>query len=209
MARNKHTIITISLFTLLIGLGVPSLGGAEVYKIINPDGSVSYTDQPTENAEQISTEPSPPITTSKPAKTTRKTPAADSTTTSEKQAEPVTYTSFSIVAPKNGESIRANNGTITVTIKIIPGLAANQGDKITLFLDGKPVGKPGSQTSFKLQNLDRGSHTVSATLKNAKGQILHAAPSVSFHIIRAHINSKNHHNKFPNFPVSKQANNAQ
>ena len=169
---------------------LPTLAFAQVYKITNPDGSVSYTDQPQGKSKEVTPKP---IQTYSAPPSIKATPSSSSTETSSddetKKETAATYTNVAITAPKNGAAIRANDGNVNVLIDVQPGLNASLGDTITLLLNGKAVGKPGSKTGFQLNNLNRGSHTLKAILKSANGETLFSSPSVTFTIHRAHINS--------------------
>ena len=122
MLNHKQVIAWILLCAL------PTFSAASVYKITHPDGSVSYSDQPSDNAQQIITPVAP---SSSPApKQKPKTSSSAQSKEPEKEDKPVVYTSFSIASPQNGATIRANDGKLTVSIKIVPGIVAAQGDLI-------------------------------------------------------------------------------
>ncbi len=162
---------------------------AQVYKTINPDGSVTYTDQAGERAEPVHIAPiqlySPPTTKNNNAKQ----PSQSATNQQPDTANntPTVYTEFYIASPQHDSAIRANAGTLTLTLSLTPPLNIKQGDKIMLSLDGQTVGKPSTQLSYTLTNLDRGSHTLSASLINASGAIIKVTTPITVHILRAHI----------------------
>ncbi len=185
MPPIKPSPILITLSLLL----TPYHALGQVYKTINPDGSVTYTDQAIESAEPVHIAPiqlySPPTTKTNKAKqpsqsATNQQPDTASNT-------PTVYTEFYIASPQHDSAIRANSGTLTLTLSLTPPLNIKQGDKIIISLDGQTVGKPSTQLSYTLTNLDRGSHTLSASLVNANGATIKVTDPITVHILKAHI----------------------
>lgn len=95
------------------------------------------------------------------------------------------YTSLQIIAPAQDGTIRDNNGTVNITIVLVPFLKSN--NQIAIFLDGKQIGEPQATSQFILQNVDRGTHTLLAKVINNKGVILQQSNEVTFHLHRARI----------------------
>lgn len=93
---------------------------------------------------------------------------------------PKSYTTFAFVAPKGGQTIRANDGDISAMLSLKPPL--KKGHKITFSINGKEVAKSKSRTN-NFSNLTRGTHTISAKIVNNRGKILKSS-SVTFHVQR-------------------------
>ena len=143
-----------------------------VYKVIQPDGTVEFTDEPKpgEEATQIEVEPlntTPPLAT--PGEQAAAAPA---------QAG---YTSVRITSPDDNAAIRDNAGTVNVDVALDPALRS--GDTIDILLDGQVVGG-GSKTAITLNNMDRGSHRVQAVVKNGSGEVVARSNTVTFSLQR-------------------------
>ena len=67
------------------------------------------------------------------------------------------YAFFRILAPRNKQAIRANDGDVTVMLSVKPKLLPNH--ILSVFLDGKKMAE-GSLRMVNLTNLDRGEHKV-------------------------------------------------
>ena len=146
----------------------------KIYKQVQPDGTVTYTDEPGPRSEEIQVQPAPTYTPPKTPSFTPYQPPARST-------EPASgYSSFSISTPAHDESVRANTGDITVSVAISPGLDA--GHHIEYLLDGKLV-QATAATSIQLNNVDRGTHTITARLVDQRGATLEES-SVTIHLQR-------------------------
>lgn len=145
---------------------------AGVYKRVNPDGSVEFTDVPGQ-VDEKPIEVSPPSTYTPPP--APPPPAA-------KKAGTANYESVSITSPAHDSTVRSNEGNLDFSISIKPGLQG--GHSLILLMDGKKVGE-GSTGNFQLTNVDRGSHSFTAQVVDEnKNKILQSEP-MTVHLFRA------------------------
>lgn len=152
---------------------------AELYKWIDRDGSIIYSDTPPyEGAEQLV----PPGLSTTPAIKVEKKKPVPSAPKNDK--DDFKYTSFSISAPQNDQAIRDNQGNIAISLQIKPALNIKQGHYVSVSLDGTATGEQFKSASFTLKNIDRGSHTISATLHDKAGKTLKRSQSVTLHLHR-------------------------
>jgi hypothetical protein len=163
---------------LLAGLTALNAASADqVYKWVDAQGNVHYSDKPHPGAEKIKI--ANPQSYSAPAESgsLKETHAArGDQRPSPPQAAATQYT-IAITSPAQQSSVW-NTRSVTVSVKVTPGLGP--GDSVTFELDGKPL-SPVAQTSVTFDDLDRGEHTVAATLNTADGQAIKAAP-VTFYL---------------------------
>jgi len=162
------------LFTLLLALP----GQAAMYKWVDEQGNISFSDRPQPGAEQLE----------EVRVQTYKAPSLPATLRSgdQEKAEteaPAGYDKFRIVNPEPEEAIRDNGGTVVVQLNIVPGLQAEAGHRITVTLDGKAVIEGQSTTQYRLTNVERGTHTVQATVSDESG-VVASSQSVTFHLLR-------------------------
>lgn len=137
--------------------------GDPVYKWVDDQGNVHYSDKPQPGAKKITL----------PASVTYKAPDMGGLRPKPETPPPAsTYSSFVISAPQS-EITLLNVTSVTVTVSSTPPL--QYGDKITLSVDGQSKG-PGDSPSATFDNLDRGEHMVTATLQQANGKTLTATP---------------------------------
>jgi len=167
---------------------------AAIYKWVDDKGKVHYSDKEVTGAEEVNL---PAAVTYSPV------PVDSSATNKPTQEVQVGYTAMSILKPKMNETIRSNNGDVQVEIELKPSLRPD--DTITLYLDGKVVLKGGVKTSVTLATLDRGSHTLRATVFDKNGVALIISKSIIFHLQRKAVtpgaSDKDNSEAFqPNFP---------
>jgi hypothetical protein len=137
---------------------------ADIYKSINSDGEVVYSDTATKGAEKLKMQPLPTYTPpALPA------PAIKAGQTQEKKDF---YQTFVIVSPENEETIRNNLGILNIEARLDPVLQARRNHRVQFFLNGKPYGAPVGKTNLTISNLDRGEYTLSATVVDAEGNAL-------------------------------------
>ncbi len=159
---------------LCVALTSNAVQAQKVYKIIQPDGTVEFTDTPPPDApvQQIEV---PPLNTSRPL-----APPIDNSTPPATDA-PKSYSEFRITRPANGEDIRDNAGNVNIDLRLEPSLRT--GDKFDLYLDGQSIGG-GKATGITLTDMDRGSHSIQAVVKNTAGQVVARSNSVTFTLQR-------------------------
>ncbi|MBL1142534.1 MAG: DUF4124 domain-containing protein [Proteobacteria bacterium] len=159
------------IISLLLVVFVGCLGAETVYKSVDEDGNIIFTDKPSEEAEEIKIEKLETIENPNPAKYKP----------SPKQAEESAfqYESLTVSSPENGAGIRSNNGNVSISLSLEPALQT--GHKIIISMDGKEIG---SGSSVSLQNVDRGTHSISASVIDGSGKKL-ISTSSSFSLLRA------------------------
>jgi len=153
---------------------------AEVYRSLDEDGNVVFTDKPSPDAEKIKIDK---VQTVSP-------PAVEDFkyTPPEKPTETV-YTSLEISSPENDQVFTGGTVDVTVTILIQPALNVTLGDRFILSMDGNK--QADSTSTFSFTNLDRGTHTAKVDVVNKDGKSLKSSAPVSFTIIRPSVQNPN------------------
>ena len=147
---------------------------AEIYRGVDHEGNVFYSDTEQENSELI---PTPtPNTITMPKLETKKPEVVDDKKES-------AYEAFSIISPTHDATIKENSGNITVSLLIKPKLNVDEGDTIRLSIDDQVVTKRTTSLSTPILNVDRGSHNLKAELINRSGETI-MSHSVLFHMKR-------------------------
>jgi len=147
---------------------------AGLYKGIDAEGNVLYSDKPFENAEILTP---PPISVVDAPKIKPK-PIAEKEEAVENETK---YTRFSISSPKNNQTIW-NESQLVVTTQISPALNTTLGHTTWLIMDGKVLVKKSQDTSLLIGRADRGTHTIQAQIRDKKGKIVKRTKSITLHI---------------------------
>ena len=145
-----------------------------VYKWVDEDGVVHYSDQPHANAEKVHLK----------APQTYKSSAPDGTLpgggAGAPAGSPVQYQGCAVVQPGNDQSY-SNIDSLTVVVQTDPAL--RPGDRIFVTLDGQALnGGAATGAQFTISPVDRGTHSVAAQVRSADGSIQCQTPSVTFNV---------------------------
>ncbi len=162
------------LLLLFVTLFLLTSVSAEVYRSLDEDGNVVFTDKPSPDAEKIRVDKVQTI--SPPA-------VEDFVYTPPAKSADSVYTKLEVVNPENDQVITGGAGNFTVNILIEPALKTELGDRLVLTMDGKKQAES-SSTSFPFTNVDRGTHTAKVDVVDGDGKSLKSSAPVSFTIFR-------------------------
>lgn len=182
LMSHKTFLLILIAFSLAVMAG-PLL--AQVYKTVDKDGNVTYTDQPPpDGSKPIKLAPISVIE----APIYEKAPKA-AKEGAEGEEIPLRdlrkmYRDFAIISPQSEESVWHPDGPIAVAWR--SGNPLQKGMQVTVYLDGKRQATTTDQI-IPVAGLDRGEHTVTAELKDAKNRMIATAESITFFIQRPNI----------------------
>ncbi len=159
------------LLSLLLCFSGHAVADTSVYRSLDEEGNPVFSDEPSPDAEALELREVQTV----PAEGNLKfeyTPAEKET--------PTAYEDLSFSSPLDDTAVRENAGNLVVTLVSKPAL--RPGHRVVLYLDGEEVGR-GMQTTFNLENLDRGTHTLSAEIAHGD-KVLIESESVTFTLLR-------------------------
>ena len=160
---------------LILLLCLPALcWAATVYRWVDADGVVHFSDQPQPGAVKIQIR-EPQSYTPSP------TPAAGKSAPNAKpQTEAHDYQSCEVSVPgAGGDQSLMNADSVTVSVQMQPGL--RQGDQLIVQLDGTNL-TPLNSTRYEISPIDRGAHTATAIVRGSAGEVLCQSPVVNFFV---------------------------
>lgn len=169
------------LLIALLFLPLP-IAAAEVYRTVDEDGNVVYTDKPpTDDAEPVELDP----VTTIPA---YRRDEADAEPDDEVARAAPSYGGLSITYPTPDQAIRHNGGQVPFEVEVLPeGVQLAEEHRIEILVDGsvKGSGRPPTVTAGII---DRGPHDAFARVVDAGGNTLAESPTVNFFLLRASVN---------------------
>ena len=145
--------------------------GTDVYVTRDKDGNPVFSDQPSDAAEKIQVQEVMTI----PAETAP--PPSPGT----KSKSDYQYKELRITQPLNDSAVRENSGRVTISVVLSPRLRS--GDSLVISMDGQEVSRGKSRT-VSIDNVDRGTHNISAEVISAEDRSLISADPVSFTLLR-------------------------
>ncbi|HEY6453080.1 MAG TPA: DUF4124 domain-containing protein [Steroidobacteraceae bacterium] len=161
----------------LLALGAVA-GAATVYRWVDAQGVVHYSDTPHPGAEQVQLSdaqtyhgpPAPPAAETPP-------PAA---------ADTGGYQSCAITQPAPDAALYAPE-SVNVSVRSDPPLRA--GDQFEVEVDGAPLQPVGDGHSYQISQPERGSHAISAVVRDASGAVVCNAEKITFYVQRPSVNT--------------------
>ena len=163
-----------SIFLLAL-MTVYGAAQAEIYKSVNSEGVIEYSDQPREGAEKIKVKNPQSITLPKGAD------VFSSSSTDEDTEQTAAYKSIVITQPANDSAFNSGNGQVFISAETVPALQADH--SIQLVMDGTPYNDNNSG-GFGLTNVDRGTHQVQVSVIDAAGNTLISSETTTFTLHR-------------------------
>ena len=182
--------LQIALF-LILSCFMTTANAEGFYKWKDARGQIQYGDEPPPNVhakkmalpaitvlegygEQWKVEDQPaPVTVSKPVTPTGFVPVP--------KPRPKVYRSLSFIAPKAGQSIKADNGDVSVMLSVKPPLKANH--QFLFLMDGKQVTKSHSRIA-NFSNLSGGGHLLKVKIVDAAGRDIQQSVPLQFNVVR-------------------------
>jgi hypothetical protein len=188
MKLNTHKAYYLVVAALFIALAANPLA-AEVYKVVDKDGNVTFTDQPPGDGTKpmelapLSVVETPVYETQVEA--AAKAKAGEDEPLSSRELRKL-YRDFSIVAPQSEESVWHPDAPVTVAWST--GRPLVQGMEVSVSVDGKLIAST-TDTIVPVANLERGEHRVTAELKDSNNQKIASAEPVVFFVRRPSVNT--------------------
>jgi hypothetical protein len=155
---------------------------ADVYKVVDEDGNVSYTDKPPPDGSKpiklapISVVEAP--TYEQPKKADAEGEESKEMTLGYLRNH---YSDFAIVSPQQEESVWHPEAAMPVAWSTRYQL--QEGMQVTVYVDGKQIAKTSDQI-IPVSNIERGEHKVEAQLTDTKNRRIATAEPVTFFVRR-------------------------
>ena len=150
----------------LLGLFVAAAASADVWRWVDENGVVHFSDTPVEGAERIDVSESS-RTTGARVFTPAPQFAPDAEPAPEVQEE-FRYESLTVVSPAAEETLWNIEGTMSVSLAVTPGLQS--GHQVRVYFDGEP--RMVNSTSFTINEVFRGVHNIQAEVLDETGKLM-------------------------------------
>jgi len=174
--------------TLLVSalLLCAAAASAQVYKWVDEDGVVHYSDQPVPGAEIVTLpkRSSTPTVAPRPRPAAQRRAAAEPTTPETKAPEAIGYSALTVTAPIAEETLWNIGGVLSVSLDLQPAL--QPGHRLRLYFDGEP--REVSTLNVQLEEVWRGEHNLQAEVLDETGKTLIRSQPMRFYVQQTTIN---------------------
>jgi len=150
---------------------------AEVYESVDPEGEVSFSDEPSPGATEIPEKEVQTINMPLPE------PASDIMASKKKSPGFGGYKKIQVVidSAEDGTTVWSNSGLIDISVSMDPALQTDRGQKLELLMDGNPVSAAGTSTKFQVTVPGPGARTFQAFVLDQDGKrIAESQPDTAF-----------------------------
>ncbi|WP_410211432.1 DUF4124 domain-containing protein [Aquirhabdus sp.] len=144
---------------------------AAVYKKVDADGNVSFSDVPDKSAQLINVAPLSTVAALSPEQIAKTLKRDDTVQPAGNRAENYTLT---IISPTPDQTFQRAADAFSANVQVQPDL--KNGDRLVLLVDGKT-----SSDQIPAGELDRGTHQFEAKVLSSNGRVL-TSKVVSFNV---------------------------
>ena len=160
---------------VLLGLLATAAVSADVWRWVDDDGVVHFSDTPREGAERIDVSAS---SRSTGARVYRDTAPGGSDDPAAEADQAFKYQSLSISSPGAEETLWNIEGTLSVSLSLSPGLQTGHQVRVYINGDARMV----NSTSFTIDEVHRGVHNIQAEVLDATGRLMIRSTSNRFYV---------------------------
>jgi len=181
--------LTISCIGLFFSQIANTEEGKKLYKVIDKNGNVSYSDQPSPGAQEVIIKDVPSINIKK---TNIDFEALEEQLEAQREVSSDYYSTADFSNLEEDGVIRNNGGSVTLTASLEPSLS--KGHFLKFYIDGKLIGEQQKELSITAQEIEYGSHTASFSVVSKNGVKVQDSKTVKFnllHVVRKKTGSNN------------------
>ncbi len=160
---------------VLFGLLATAAASADVWRWVDDEGVVHFSDTPREGAELVDVSESSRSTGARVYRNTAPDSTDDAAATSETAFK---YQSLSISSPGVEETLWNIEGTLSVSLSLSPGLQT--GHQVRVYFNGEATMV--NSTSFTIDEVYRGVHNIQAEVLDATGRLMIRSTSTRFYV---------------------------
>jgi hypothetical protein len=162
--------------TLFVLLAL-ALGSADVYRWVDGDGQVHFSDRPVQGAERIT------LTVSLPASNPARNGSPNISTEARGDEPPAAitgYQSLTITRPTQEQVLWNIEGQLDVAAEVQPAL--QPGHALRFHLDGRMMLAEAGASQARFSEVFRGEHTLRVDAVDASGRALISSPTSRFFV---------------------------
>ena len=172
-------------FLGLVVVAAAAAGGTATYRWVDADG-IHYSDQPHPGAEQITLSLTQTYSNSHADSSAATTTTATRQARDSRDAADFRYDTCAVIQPAQ-DQVLIDVASANIAVQVQP--AKRSGDRVVLSFDGRAIEPQNNdQVEFVIAPIDRGTHTVAATVRGADGKNLCQSAALSFHVRQPSVN---------------------
>ncbi len=175
--RRRISLVIVSSMRILLALILslaPLFAGADIYRSVDGEGNVVFSDKPGPGAKRIPEQFTPTYQSLPLPRSETGAPSVDSY-----------YTALRFRKPAAGATVRESNDVLTIQLEIVPPLKSRVGHMLVVTVDGNNLSIHNDAGPFTISDLQPGSHTLKAQVIDAAGQVQVSSDIITVTLQRA------------------------
>ena len=163
----------------------------QIYRWVDAEGVVHYSDQPRENGQAQSAETvdiAVPPGISNPTRIISIGGDPNQAEESEQEAALDAYRNVAIAEPDEQQVVWNIATRLPVRVTVDPPLAGSH--RIQFLLDDQPIGEPTSETATTISPVYRGEHRLTPVIIDADGNTVFTGNPTTFYVQQASVNRR-------------------
>ena len=162
-------------------LALSALANAQIYKSVDANGVVTFSDTPPKGPQNKVEK----LQTPSQVNSMQAIPTATIDPEDQDSGETGTERMLSIVSPMDNATIPMGAGIFDVAVDAAPEL--RDGESLELYVDGEKVGETQTELSWTLTYVIRGAHTLEAKWVSEDGSVLATSEPITVFVLRPSI----------------------
>ena len=181
----RTTIIPLTLLAVTL---VISPANAKVYKFVDENGIVSFSDKPSQGSKEVKIRNTKPTNSNsdgegdgededEDGESLEETASSDGDGDSERKA--ITYRSLQVLTPRQNKVLDPTNGAVQIILLPTPSL--DNEHELVISVDGRDVSQ-GRDVNLSVSNLPNGNHTVAGRIIDPDGKVIIKSRIINFEL---------------------------
>lgn len=179
-ALVSATLIPLTLLAIAL---VTSPASAKVYKFVDENGVVSFSDKPSQGSSEVKIRQTRPSNTNADDDEGEGDESVEETASSDEEGDnkrpAITYRSLQVLTPRQDKVLDPENGAVQVILLPTPSLGDNH--ELVISVDGRDISQ-GRDVNLSVTNLPNGNHTVAGRIIDPDGKVIIQSRTINFEI---------------------------
>jgi len=188
-SHSKTLFLMLTCIGFLLSPMVSGEEGKKLYRVVDTNGNISYSDVPMPGGKEIVLKDVPSINIKE---INIDFESLEEQIEAQREVSSDYYRVLEFAELVDDGVIRNNAGAVTLAVRLEPNLS--KGHYLKFYLDGKLIKEQQKELSITAQEIEYGSHTVSFSVVSQNGVKVQDSATVKFnllHIVRKKIGSTN------------------
>jgi len=161
----------------LLGLGISPGQAGEIYKTVDEDGRVTYSDKPPRQQKADKAE-LPPVNSME--RTEKPRPSPRDSVPASRSEQTIDY-QLSLASPEQDAQVPPGQRDLVIRVELNPPLAPEH--QLVYYMDGEEIAR-GRDSQYRVEEIFRGTHQIRVAIVNQTGQTLRTSDTRQVHVHR-------------------------